>query len=191
MMVQMATHRIPPYCSREAPCPASWIAPLRDIVEDSRAQAIQKRIQEPEWSISLRELPVVEQRDEARERRARSARARHGLDGTADVDLEVGGLHGDVGERAAGLVEQVEVDVAERPQVGVHCPVLVERAREDVGEPARGEGRGNFRQELDCASHGGDAARLVARCAVSGSSRRQVDIDTHNGHVDGNVGWKT
>ena len=168
MMIQMTTYRIPPYCSREAPCPASWIAPLRDIVEDSRAQAIQKRIQEPEWSISLRELPVVEQRDEARERRARGARARHGLDGTADVNLVISGLHGDVGERAAGLVEQVEVDVAERPQVGVHCPVLVERAREDVGEPARGEGRGDLREELDCASYGGDAARLVARCALRG-----------------------
>ena len=100
---------------------------------------VDERVEEAERALALVEELVVEERDHARECRARRGGARHELALPSDVDDEVDALRGDVGERAALGVEEARVGVAELLEIPCDRVVLVRRTGEDVGEAAGGE----------------------------------------------------
>lgn len=77
---------------------AAGIAPHRDIIE-RRAHflRIDERVEEAEWRQVARQARVVEQRDDAGERRRRRGRAADGDGAAGEEDAEFVGLRGDVG----------------------------------------------------------------------------------------------
>lgn len=138
------THRVPSSARWEALRVAAGVAASRDVVQRRRARRVQERVQEPERRLARSRELVVEQRDHAREDRARAARARDEPGLTADEDLDVVALRGDVRERAPAAVELARVRVAERGEEGRDGARLVARLREEVGEPAGGEAGGGL-----------------------------------------------
>ena len=136
----MTTHRIPSSLGGEAVGVATRVAPGRDVVERRCTRRVQEGVEEPEGALAgLLEL-VVEERDHAREDRARARRAVHEAELARDRDLDVLALRGDVRERAPAGVELARVGAAERGEVGRDDGGLVRWPGEDVREAARREG---------------------------------------------------
>ena len=154
----VATYRVPASDSREALRATARVAALRNVVERRRALGVQERVKEAERSLAVVQARVVEERDNRGERGRRRRRAVDSLELARDVDRELHALGRDVGERAALGVEQALVRVSERLEVARDGVLLVVRLREDVREPARGEGGRSLRVDALGAAHGGQAA---------------------------------
>ena len=107
-MNDRTTYRVPTDISLKPPGVAFGIVVVafRDIVERCNTRGIQHRIQEAEWAPSRGEETVVDQRDDARERRARRARPREAFLAPLVVNSKVDALRGYVWVCAsAGVVE--------------------------------------------------------------------------------------
>ena len=150
---QDTTYGVPPSQRREASRVAPRVIARRDVVERGRRGGVQQRVQEAERLLPGIEPLVVQQRDDARERRARRARARHRLERPRNVHCEVHALRRHVRVSAASGVEQARVRVPERAQVCLHSRGLVVRAREDIREAARGKLGGRLGGVLLRAAH--------------------------------------
>ena len=109
----------------------------RDIRERLVPLLVQPRVQEPELRAMSRLQTIVEQRDDARHRRARCASAENGVEGIPRVDDELVRLRGDVRERAPGCVICALVILAVSFQVRRDSCILICRARVIVGESTR------------------------------------------------------
>ncbi len=155
--VLRGTHRVPALRRRETIRSTSRVAALCDIVERCRAGRVQERVQEPERLAPGADDGVVEERDEPGDGRARCARAGDGDGLAATHDLEGPRLGGDVGEGAAGGVEEPFVRVPELVEVSPDRVVLVRRPRKEVREAARGEVDCYFGTEARRAADGCEA----------------------------------
>ena len=130
---------VPPTLRREPTRAAARVRARRDVVERGLPKRVQERVEEPERAPSTRDEPVVEQRDDGRERRRRRGRAVHSVDLPPFDDIVRDALCGDVGVRAAVRVEAALVGAAERGEVAVDGGGLVGGRAEDVREAAGGE----------------------------------------------------
>ena len=107
-MNDRTTYRVPTDISLKPPGVAFGIVVVafRDIVERCNTRGIQHRIQEAEWAPPRGEEMVVNQRNNARERRARRARPREAFLAPLVVDSKVDALRRYVGVCApAGVVQ--------------------------------------------------------------------------------------
>ena len=134
---------VPALLGGEAVGVAAGVGAGRDVVERGLAGRVEEGVEEPEGALARCDEAVVEERDDGRERGGRRGRAGDALDVAVDDDFEVDALRGDVGVRAAGLVEFALVRLAERGEVAADGGALVVGDREVVREAAGGEvGRG-------------------------------------------------
>ncbi len=156
------TYRIPSLRSRKPLGSATRIVPPCDVVERVLRVRVQQRVQEPKRLPAVSEDRVVQQRNHARDRGARCARAGDGYGLPATDDLEALRLGGDVGERAPARVEKALVRVAKAFEVGRDGVILVLRARERVREAACGERDADFWTKAVRAADG----RYARSCAL-------------------------
>ncbi len=164
---RIGTHRVPTLNSLEPshlPVTLERVVAPRDIIQPTFARVVQPRVQEPQRRAALLRKPVVDERDDARERRARRARAPEARRLTLPHDEAVR-LRGDVRERAAprvvlalrGLCELGGVDLGE---IGRDGGGLVERGGVVVRESAGGAVPGFFGREPDRTADRGDTAEI-------------------------------
>jgi hypothetical protein len=162
--------RIPAGLGAEAVRAARRVRAARDVVEARGQAAVDERVEEAERGLSERQPVVVQERDDARERRARARRALEALDLPADHDLEVDRLRGDVRVRAASLaaafvstrppydmrrlLEVRRVRGPERAQVLGHRRALVRRLRKVLAEATAREGDRDFGDPVRPADRG-------------------------------------
>ncbi len=155
------TYRVPPNLRTE-PARGVLVGALdravatRDVRQRARALPVQQRVQEAERRLALAEQQVVEQRDDARDGRARRARAGH-REAVRLEDREVVRLRGDVGEPAPARVVPAGVLLAVLREVARHGGVLVRGSRVIVREPARGAVPSLLGTGALGAAHGGHA----------------------------------
>ena len=136
----MGTYRVPANLRGE---PARHVVlgavhravPLRDVRERASRLRVQPRVQESEGLLALAQQHIVQERDDARDRRARRARAGHD-EAVWLEDREVVRLRGDVGEPTPARVVPARVDLAVLREVAGDGAVLVRGALVVVREPA-------------------------------------------------------
>ena len=151
------TYWIPTSRGSETIRVATGVVAGRDISESGCSSSVQERVQEPKRTLTRGGTRVVDECNDAREDRARAARAADEASLLLEHNLDVVALRGDVGERATVAAEAARVGVAERGQVGRHCGVLVGRPGEDRGEASGGEGCRSLRN----ASRGSNRGQAV------------------------------
>jgi hypothetical protein len=178
--------RVPAGLGAEAVRAARRVRAARDVVEARAEAAVDERIEEAERGLAERQPVVVQERDDARERRARARRALEALDLPVDHDLEVDRLRGDVRVRAASLAAAVvstrpphdmrrllevrRVRGPERAQVLGHRRALVRRLRKVLAEAAAGEGDCDLGDPVRPANR--SHVRACACASASGTRRR-------------------
>ena len=154
------THRVPTRTRIEARrvIRASKIIPFRDSVERPLRSGgrVQPWIQPTKRCLPCSEQAIVQQRNDARERRRRSARPADADDLTVRDDLVVPPVRGDVRVRTPGRVVEPCVGAAQCADVGVHGGGLVGWLRPVVGEATCGE-VGGLLGDVDRRANGSDA----------------------------------
>ena len=116
-----------------------------DVCQRGRHVRVQPWVQEPQHRTARRNELVIQEGDDARERRARAARSVDGPLRAAVDDIEVDGVRRDVGDRAAARVVQTGVGIPKVVQVLSDGGFLVGRPSPVVREAAAREVGSNFR----------------------------------------------
>lgn len=117
-------------------------APLAPAVDDVRQRVgvrVQPRVEEPEGAEPLAQAGVVQERDDGGEGRGAGRGAADADRRALADDDEARALRRHVREAAAARVVQPLEGAADAAHVLGHGLLLVQRPREDVGEPARAE----------------------------------------------------
>ena len=152
-----ASHRVPALPSPEAGRVAPRVVAARDVVERAGIR-VEERVEEAEGAPAGRSERIVDERDDAREDRASTARAVDPREPAAEDDLDVRADRRDIGVCAARGVEFAAVRRADGGDVGRDGGRLVRRCDEVVGEAAAGEVRRGLaaerRGERGCTNRG-------------------------------------
>ena len=136
---------------------ASGVVTHSHVVQRIRSGRVQPRVQEAQRRLRGCQEPVIEQRDDARERRRRRARATDVVDLAVDDNLEVLREPGDVWVPAPGFVVEAVVCPVERVDEPAYGGILVCGPRPVVGEATAGEEHSRLWYVLS-ASDGNDAS---------------------------------
>ena len=105
---------IPALLRRETIGVAARVGTRRDVVEGCNAVGVQERVEEAERALARCNKPVVDKRDDGRERGRCAGGTIDPLHGAIDDNLEVHTLRGDVGVPTTGRVVLAGVGAAER-----------------------------------------------------------------------------
>ena len=153
------THRIPTTLSRETVGVAARVVTGGDVIE-RMSVGVQEGVQESERGLALSDQPVVDEGDDTGEDgggATRSADRHHFL---FQDDLDVVANSSDIGVGSSCTSKLSRVGVADGGEVGADSRRLESWPDEVVGETARRERGGGFRQTGSCANGGYTGTRV-------------------------------
>ncbi len=141
---EWSTHWVPSSYGRETICITPRVAPSRDVVEGARPRGIKERIQESQDWLPSRDEPVVQERDDACEDRARTTCSTNQTSRTLPENLDIVTDGRYVGEATTCSTEFPFICRSKRRQEGRDCGGLVGGSCKYVGETPRREGGRGF-----------------------------------------------